>query len=436
MISRLWRRRGLRARLVGALAGTAVAAVALATLLANSGLEPQLDRITRERLNRSAGHVADVAAEIYARDGTWTPSGRRELRHAALIVDMRIALNRPVRAQPVATSPVVVDGRRVATIEVTPADPDAYAAEDRSLHRRLNRLHLVAAGLAALLGVVAAFLFAVPLTRPLRRLTLGARRMEEGALDVRIPAGGGRELEQLAHALNRLAGSLSHAEQLRREGAADVAHELRSPLTGIVSRIEAAQDGVLTDDTANLAAIHREAMRLRRLADDLARLGDAQRPGLLLDKARVDLGALAGRRTELLAERFGEKGIALRTELAPSWATVDPGRLEQVVDNLLFNALRYTPAGGTVTVRTRCDATQAVIEVADTGIGIATDDLPYIFERFWRSDKSRAQATGGTGIGLAIVKELVTAHEGRVDVTSRLGQGTTMTVRLPHSFTT
>ena len=431
MRARCWRALGLRARLALALAGTAIAAVALATILANSGLEPQLDRIARERLHRSAEHVADVAAELYARDGRWTPSGRRQLRHAALIVDMKVVIDGSVDTLPSARAPVVVEGRRVATLAVAPADPDAFEAEDRDLHRRLNRLHLAAAALAALLAVLAAVLFAVPLARPLRTMTAGARRMEEGHLDVRVEPAGGRELEQLAHALNRLAGTLAHAERLRREAVADIAHELRSPLTGIVSRIEAAQDGVLTDDAANLAAIHGEAMRLTRLADDLAQLGDAQRPGLLLDTAEIDLADLAARRAKALAERFLERDIALRTELAPARVRGDRGRLEQVFDNLLSNAQRYTEAGGTVTVRTRVDGPDAVIEVSDTGVGIAAEDLPYVFERFWRSDKSRAQHTGGTGIGLAIVRELVRAHDGHVDVTSRPGHGTTMTVRLP-----
>ena len=265
--------------------------------------------------------------------------------------------------------------------------------------------------LAGGLALVAAALVALPLARPLRRLTDGARRMEQGELDTRVDPAGGAEMEQLAQALNRLAATLQREDELRREATEDLAHELRTPLTGIVSRIEAAQDGVLADEAANLEAMHAEALRLRQLTEDLDRLAEAQQPALLTARAPVDLAAVAAARADARAAAFSEKAIVLTRELSPAAVAGDESRLGQVVDNLLSNALRYSDPGGRVTVRTYAEGAYTVLQVADAGIGLAGDELAHVFERFWRSDESRARSRGGAGIGLAIVHELVRAHD-------------------------
>ena len=426
------RRLGLRPRLAAALAAVAAVSVALATVLANGGVTSRLDQNARDRLQDSARHISEVAAEVYSAESGWTPTARRELTHLAAVDGLRVAVDAPrPDGDLVATSPVVVDGRTVGRLVVTPADPAAFREPDHDLHDRLNRLHLIAGVLAGALGILAAVLLAVPLTRPLRRLTEGARRMQEGDLGARVEPAGGAEMEQLAHALNRLAATLEHEEALRKEATADLAHELRTPLTGIVSRIEAAQDGVLADEAANLAAMHAEALRLQRLIDDLGRLAEAQQPALLLTRTPVDIGALARARADTRAAAFEEKGIELEVDAQPILVAGDSGRIGQILDNLVSNALQYTDAGGSVTVRTYHDAGDAVLEVADTGIGLSPDELPHVFERFWRSDKSRTRSRGGAGIGLAIVRELVRAHDGRIDVSSHPGEGTTFTIRLP-----
>ena len=428
------RRAGLRPRLAAGLAGMAVASVALATLLANSGVNSRLDESARHRLRDSATHIADVAGEIYTAQRGWTPTARRELVHLAAVDGLRVKLGgRAPRSPFVAVAPVVVRGRTVGSLIVRPADVAAFREPDRDLHRRLNRLHLIAGLLAAALAVVAAVLLAIPLARPLQRLTEGARRMERGDLDTHIEPSGGAELEQLANALNRLAGTLAQEEELRKEAAADLAHELRTPLTGIISRIEAAQDGVLPDTEDNLRAMHGEALRLKQLVADLGSLAEAQQPALLLARSPVDLGRLVATRADIRAPAFAEKGIALEVDAGDVIVQGDEGRLAQIVDNLLSNALRYTDPGGRVEVRAAAEGDEALVQVTDTGIGVGADELPHLFERFWRSDKSRARSRGGAGIGLAIVRELVRAHDGRIDVTSQPGVGSTFLVRLPRA---
>jgi len=439
-VTRLWRRVGLRERLAFALAAVAVLSVAVATVLADAGLDSRLNQFARERLQTAATHTAELAAGLYGAQGRWTPGVVTDLGHLAEMNGYRLAvldsggrLLGPGSLPPIprATHPVTVGGHVVGTVTVAPVQGQVLTGEDRSLHARLNRLHLLAGGLALLLGLLAAVLLAPALARPLRRLTESARRMQRGELDVRVAPAGAPELRELGQAFNRLAETLEHLEQIRRDAAADVAHELRTPLAGIVSRIEAAQDGVLPDEHANLEAMHTEALRLARLIEDLGKLAEAQQPGLTLKKEPIDLRELVDERARIYTDQLQAKGIVLEERLGAASAYGDRGRIVQIVDNLLSNALRYTDAGGTVTIELSKRDGDAQLDVSDTGIGIAGEDLPYIFERFWRGERSRARRTGGAGIGLAIVSELVRAHGGRIDVQSKPGEGSRFRVTLP-----
>ncbi len=298
----------------------------------------------------------------------------------------------------------------------------------RWLEPELSEAHLIAGVAAVIIGFLVALFLAHKMSAPLRRIRATAEAMEQGDLAAKVEISGDAEVQAVGHALNRLATTLQHEEQLRRAGVADLAHELRTPVSGLLSRIEAAQDGVLKDSDANLEAMHAEAMRLKRLLDDLDKLAAAERPGLLLEKQRLDLAAVAESEASQMAASFEEKGVGLDTELAPAPIAGDPDRLVQIVANLLSNSLRYTEPGGRVCLRVGTTDSEAILEVSDTGIGIDPDDLPQIFKRFWRADKSRSRSTGGAGIGLAIVRELVAAHDGHIDVESHPGEGSTFRV--------
>ena len=245
------------------------------------------------------------------------------------------------------------------------------------------------------LALLAAAIVAATLVRPLRRLTDTAERMSRGDLSARARVGGGTEIAQLADAFNQLASTLAREDELRRAAAADIAHELRTPVAGIVSRIEAAQDGVMQDEGANLEAMHAEALRLAALIDDVGKLDEAERPDLLISRAPLDLADGCRQRAAMYEGFFAAKGIAFSTHLQPTRMHGDARRLEQVIDNLLSNALRYTDPGGRVELRVCNGVSGCVVEVRDTGIGISAEDLPHVFDRFWRSDRSRSRATGG-----------------------------------------
>ncbi|CAN5253103.1 N/A [soil metagenome] len=433
-------RLGLRARLAIALVGVAVLAVGLATLLANRGLDPLLGDAARSRLQSSAEHMAEVATAVYADEGGWSQSARQTLTHLAELDGLLLSVQAADTARFGADLPAgadttrargTVDGRVVGTIEVAREEPGLLTPEEEHLQHSLDRLHLVAGAASVAAALLLAFLLAETLSRPLRRIRVTAERIDRGDLHARVEPTGDSEVRSVAHSLNRLAETLEHEEQVRKQTVGDIAHELRTPVHGLLSRIEAAQDGVLEDERANLAAMHTEALRLARLLDDLNRLADAERPGFLLAKQPVDLAAVVSAQARTFGPRFAEAELEFIIALDPTWTIGDANRLGQIVPNLLENALRYTERGGTVFVRVRPAGDTAILEVEDTGIGIAPDDQRHVFTRFWRGEKSRSRATGGAGIGLAVVRELVRAHEGRVDVESVPGRGSTFHVFLP-----
>jgi two-component system sensor histidine kinase BaeS len=448
---KLFARLGLRARLAIALVGIAVLAVGLATLLANRGLHPRVSAAAQARLDRSAERFAEVAAQLYRQAGRWQQADLSSLARLSMMNGLASTLSTAdgaviassaagsmmmdgqaaprASSKASASAPILVEGRTVGRVVVSPVQGDLLTPEEVDLQHSLDRLHFVAGAVSAAAALLVAFLLAQTLSSALRRIRTTAQRIEGGELAARVDLAGDPEVRAVGHALNRLAETLEHEEAVRKQTVADLAHELRTPVNGLLTRIEAVQDGVL-DPASNLEAMHAEALRLTRLLQDLQKLAEAEQPGLLIQKRRLDLAGVARQESDAFAPRFSEKGIAFEAWLEPVDVVGDDGRLDQVVANLLSNALRYTERGGTVRLAVRPENGHAVLEVADTGIGIPADDLRHIFKRFWRGEKSRSRATGGAGIGLAIVNELVRAHDGRIDVESAPGRGSTFRVTL------
>jgi signal transduction histidine kinase len=242
------------------------------------------------------------------------------------------------------------------------------------------------------------------------------------------------ELRELAAAFDHMADTLDREDKLRRDLVASVAHELRTPVAVLQAGHEALLDGITEPTAEELGSLRDEVLRLARMVDDLQRMAAADAAVLRLARERRDLAAIAAEAADSLARRFEAAQVTLSRDLAPVPVLADQRWLHQVVTNLLGNALKFTPAGGTVTistsaVRTGRDDAGAVLEVSDTGIGIPADELPRVFDRFWRG-RAAAQ-TSGSGIGLAVAAELVRAHGGTLAAASQPGAGTRMTVTLP-----
>lgn len=434
----------LRARLVVAFVGIALLAAALSTVYSNISLSGQIRAAAEARLTQSAVHFGEVAALIYAENDGWSSEGLATLGHvaeinelAATVTDvsgeevLRLPATRGPPPEATARAPVILDGQQVGEVLVSQADGRLLTRQEQVLSDELNRMHLIAGLISAALALAVALYLGVALSRPLRGIRAGAEAMQAGDLGVRVQEAGDDEMRSVARALNSLAETLAREEDLRKESVADLAHELRTPAMGLLARIEAAQDGVLEDEAANLSGMHDEALRLARLLDDLSALAEAERPELLVRREPVELAAVAERQARAFEERFLEKDIRFVTDLEEAVVRGDRRRLEQVVVNLLSNALRYTDPGGTVKIRVHAADGSAILEVVDTGVGIAPGDLPHVFTRFWRGEKSRSRATGGAGIGLAIVDALVRAHGGSITVDSVVDRGSCFRVTLP-----
>ncbi|WP_233515446.1 sensor histidine kinase [Marinitenerispora sediminis] len=302
-------------------------------------------------------------------------------------------------------------------------------------------LSLSGAGLTRIVGVVAAVLLltvlvsvtvSTRLIRPVQALTREVRRMRAGEGAARVPVRDDGELGRLAAAFNEMSEHLERMEEQRKAMVSDVSHELRTPLSNIRGWLEAGQDGVATLDTERMAMLIEETLLLQRIIDDLQDIALADAGKLRLSPGHVDVRelleqAVASHRLHAEAAEV-ELLLDVRDDIR---LVADRERLLQVVGNLLGNALRHTPGPGRVTVRASRDDGAALIEVADTGSGIAAEDLPHVFSRFWRAEKSRDRRTGGSGLGLTIVRNIVELHGGTVSVASTLGEGSTFALRLP-----
>lgn len=293
------------------------------------------------------------------------------------------------------------------------------------------RLLLIVAGVA-LLAVAVTLLATRRVLDPVSDITRAARRMGGGDLGERVSVGGPDEIATLAGAFNAMADSLETQDRLRKSMTGDIAHELRTPLSNIRGYLEAIQEGVVEPSPELIASIHEEALHLQRLVDELQDLALAEAGELQIDRRDVALDELLDRVVRAHRPRAEAAGVTLEALLTSGTrASVDPGRIRQVIGNLLDNALRHTGTGGRIVLELEDREGAVMIAVTDDGTGIAAEDLPHVFERLYRADRSRSRETGGSGLGLPIARELVRLHGGDITVESRAGEGARFVVELP-----
>jgi signal transduction histidine kinase len=376
-----------------------------------SGVQSEIERmgqITGERLilaDRQEQIVADSEAELIGQpvNHSWGPP-------PALIV---------YGGMPVGTLYVGVPEGGARVIE------EFLASNNRTL-----LLVAAVAGLGAVLLIVS---LSRRILGPVEALTSAARRMEAGDLSQRVKIASNDEIGDLARAFNSMADGLARLERLRRNMVTDVAHELRTPLTNIRGYLEAVRDDLVKPERRVIESLYEETLLLNHLVDDLQDLSLAEAGQLRLERQPVALADLVDQAIGAFAPQAEAKGIALHVD-APEdlpLVNVDPRRIGQVLRNLLNNALTHTGPGGEVSVAAVAGDRWIEIKIRDTGTGIAAADLPYVFERFYRADRSRSRATGGAGLGLAIARQLVEAHGGQIAVESKIDEGTQFTFTLP-----
>jgi len=327
--------------------------------------------------------------------------------------------------------PVISQNRTVGYI--TGSAPVGLTAEAQTFLSQINRSLAQAGLVAGLLGLALGVLMARGLTAPLSRLAVAARQIARGSLSERVHVTGAVELADLASAFNDMAAHLEQAELLRRNLVADVAHELRTPLSVVQGNLRAILDDVYPLNKTEIASIYDETLVLNRLISDLRELAQAEAGQLSLQLAPVELTALITGMADRFRELAREKNITLTASLPANLPPVqaDADRVRQVLHNFLANALRHTPTDGQVDIAAEPLPGGLRVTVSDTGVGITPADLPHVFDRFWRANKSRSREHGGSGLGLAISRQIIQTHGGQVGAASQPGHGSRFWFTLP-----
>jgi signal transduction histidine kinase len=328
--------------------------------------------------------------------------------------------------------PAMQDSKEIGTVSISYFGPFFLSEDDFLFLDALNRILLGIGAFSLAISIITGIFLARHLSRPILKTVEATRDIANGKYGVRISENTGtREVDQLVGSINHLALSLEKQESLRRQLTADVAHELRTPLTTVQTHMEAILEGVWEPTRERLESCYDEMSRLSSLVSDLESLAQVESESLKLNKTSVSLAMLAERTVAGFEKEWKDKGLSVTVEGNCSEVTADRDRISQVLINLMSNAVKYTPDGGEIRIILSDTEDSAVFNIMDNGTGIPEEELPHIFERFYRADKSRNRNTGGSGIGLAIVKSIIDAHGGTVGVSSRIGEGSNFMITLP-----
>ena len=343
-------------------------------------------------------------------------------------------------------TPILQDDRPVGSVVFGPFDvvkvpPDRLRPRFRepppTRFAEATNQSLLWAGLAAGAGgIMLVSLVSRRALRSVRTLNAAARSLGRGDLSQRVPTDGRDEMGELSRTFNSMAEGLERAEKQRRSLVADVAHELRTPLTNVQGYVEAVRDGVLKPDSATIETIHQQVLYLARLMEDLKFLAETEAEDFRLRTEIYSMVEVVQRTVEAFRPSAEAKDVTISVDAAPGLPLVkmDRTRITQVLNNLLSNAIRHTPGGGEVTVSAEAvDRSSVRVVVSDSGQGIPPEDLPFVFERFYRADPSRTRSTGGVGLGLTIAKQLVEAHDGAISAANTPGHGSRFVIDLPVS---
>lgn len=431
-------------RIIAAFLVIAFASVVVdATITTVTGLG-SFDRFVRQQAAAATGAVATAAGGAYAGGGGWQHARLGPVLGVAGQLDAGVQIT-DTAGRVVATSPgfaslnsgpmshgsVFADGHRVGSANLR-FDARGVTAEAARFQSQRWPWRVYAALIAVLLALIVSVVIARRITAPIDRTVAAIRARGEGDRDVRIKdvrAMG--ELGELVDGFNKASDAVDRQERAHRNLVADVAHELRTPVAVLQAGHEAMLDGITEPTPENLGSLRDEVLRLGRLLDDLRALAAAEAAALQLQLTDGDLADIAAQAAAALTAPVEMAALTLRTELSSARVLCEAERMREVVTNLLTNAIKYTPAGGIVTLATGSDAGErAWLRVSDTGVGIPADELPHVTERFFRGRQSSAMA-GGSGFGLTIVVELIRAQHGSVDITSEPGAGTQVTITMP-----
>lgn len=333
----------------------------------------------------------------------------------------------------VASAPIMVDGEKVGTVLVrVPGSETLLTKFDEDFRDKSYNAMIFAAVIALIIAMVMGAIFARTIAAPVKKITNAAKALKEGDYSARTGMTGSDEIARLGNMFDLMADSVESNRKLERRLVTDVAHELRTPLMAIQSTVEAMIDGVFKPDAERLETLNSEVQRLSRLVDALLKLSRLESRTKPIEQKKVDLTEMLSSVVQTHRAYIHDAGLNLEFEYDPHvYVFGDADLLRQATANLISNAVRYTPEGGTITIMARKGDLMGQIVVKDTGIGLTPEEAKLVFQRFWRADSGRARATGGLGIGLSVVKEIVEQHNGWVRVEGRPNEGACFTIYIP-----
>lgn len=456
----------LRAKLTLSHVATALICVALISFFSNILLERYFQEYVRTNQEKKNKEVVSLFSYNYQRSERWDPTSVEDIGVSALergmIVRIKDSSGNTVwdamsynnglceqmlshmtqnmysrypnwEGELVETSyPIFNKGEQVGNVDIGYYGPFYFDDNDLAFINALNRIFIS----VGIFSLVLAFLFgsiiSKRITTPITRVIDSAQMIAKGYFGDRTnERSNTKEISQLTGTINELAATLESQEKLRKRLTGDVAHELRTPVATLQSHLEAMLDGIWEPSADRLTSCHEETIRINRLIGDLEKLARYESDSMILDKEEFCLCELLKRLVHNFENEFMQRNIKLQICCDHKRLFADRDKISQVLVNLISNALKYSENDSQVTIDVGEDETNTIITVSDTGIGISEEDLPFVFERFYRADKSRNRMTGGSGIGLAIAKAIVEAHKGRISVSSKLSEGSTFTVVLP-----
>jgi signal transduction histidine kinase len=434
-----------------------VVAVGAAAIFVSRTTSNEVEQYETQTHNVRVGRVQTLLASYYIEQHDWAgvepvvDQIARLYSERVVVVDQEglvvadshgmMPIGEPGEFEPPGVAiPIAAGQARFGTVVISPQGPPPppgeIAAEEASvsaLSSSVNRYLLWGGLLAVAVAALVTFFLSRRILRPVESLAHAARGLSRGDFSQRVDVRSKDEFGELARTFNSMAEDLERTEQLRRNLVADVAHELRTPLSNIQGHLEAIRDGLLPPEPATFDSIYEEVLLLARLVEDLQELTLAEAGQLTLVRQSADVAEIVRRALAAAQPPAEAKGLTIEAKLpeGQAIAEVAPERIGQVLRNLLSNAITHTSGAGHITVDLKDDGDALHIGVADTGDGIPPEDLPYVFERFYRADPSRVRATGGAGLGLTIARRLVEAHGGIIGVESEVGKGSRFTFTLP-----
>lgn len=339
----------------------------------------------------------------------------------------------PSAASQVAIAPVTYGGQEVGSVRIWIYGSDVLMNR-LDIAFRDNTYHalLMAGATSVIVATLVGLWFSRSLIRPVRKISAAAQEISEGNLSARTGMRGGNELSRLGEQFDAMAESIEKDRQMEMQLTSDVAHELRTPLMAIQATVEAMLDGVYDTDPEHLSLIESEVRRLSRLVDALLKLSRLERRSQPMNEEVCDVGELAEAVVVSHEMLVQDSGLKIEAHVEGTVKAVcDKDMIKQAVANLVSNAVRYTPEGGRIDVTVRRENGWAVIDVSDTGIGLSPEEEKMVFSRFWRADSDRGRKSGGLGIGLSVVKEIVSQHKGQIKAKGEKGVGSTFTIMIP-----